>query len=1001
MRRWWLAVALAITVPAVVRAQGIPVRRPPVQRLPGDTGKARTDTTHRDSLGVVNWSPPDSVMQALMNQKGYTVTRYEGGVLSFDALTQAIQIVAGEKRKAAVQRGDQRAISDSLIGYSSENRNIRLTSCDSAGCGYVIVPGSGQAPISGKTTATYNLNERSGRINNASVAVPNGNNTWYVSPEIVKVEAGDSTKGIPARLYGTTASLTSCDDSILPDYHFEIGEIKKTHNLMVGRPAVLYIGDVPVMWLPFFFQDMRSGRKSGMLTPRFGVADIVRNSPTYRRDVENVGWYWALNNYMDASTWLDWRSSTGGSALGDPGWLRFNGQWRYKWRNRFLNGQLASSYTRERNGQTNLALSWNHTQQFSRNSTLTANMNYVTSTTLQRQNTFNPYAALQTISSSINYQQKVGPAQVSIGGTRKQYPGRDQVDQTFPTVSVSTTTIPVASWLTWTPGFHYSASQSLHIDQPGLFSERYSPNGLGGLDSVTVKRSSYQSQMAFDTPVQIFGWDLKNSFTIRDQQNLFPQEYVVYPNPRDTSVHEKRVFASTFRTDVDWTPSFTLPSLGGNLLGLSPSLGFQNVDPGAYWVRTERTGGQFVHQSKRATVGLSIAPTIYGLFPGIGPFSRFRHTISPQIGFSYAPAASVSDEYLAATGRTPEGYLGALAQKAVSLTLNQTIEAKLKSDDDTLNAGGASKAPPIKLLSLTMSSLTYDFERASHTHRPISGITSDNFSYSVNSDLLPGFSLNVGYSLFQGSPLSDSAVFKPFRNSVSASFSLSHDRNPFGFLFRMLGISHDSSAKPAGPASAANPDAEGQFANQLAQQPVAGMQSRNVLYLAPISRNWSATFNFSSARQRPPVGGTVIIADPTRYCAPYNDPSGASYNPAAYDLCIQQQSTTPTQDSPIPNTSAGGPVILNPPTSSLGSSIQFPLTDMWSAAWRTTYNFQQHQFASQDVQLVRQLHDWRATFSFTQSPNGNFSFSFQIALIAEPDLKFNYNRGTYRSGGAP
>jgi hypothetical protein len=217
----------------------------------------------------------------------------------------------------------------------------------------------------------------------------------------------------------------------------------------------------------------------------------------------------------------------------------------------------------------------------------------------------------------------------------------------------------------------------------------------------------------------------------------------------------------------------------------------------------------------------------------------------------------------------------------------------------------------------------------------------------------------------------------------------------------MLGFSQDSAAKPAGPPPAGGLNADQQFANQIAQQPVAGMGSRNTLFLAPVSRSWSASFNFSEARQRPPVGGTVILADPTRYCAPYNDPTSASYNPPAYALCIQQQSTTPTQDSPIPNTSAGGPVILNPPTSSLGSNIQFPLTDKWSASWRTTYNFQQHQFASQDVQLVRELHDWRAIFSFTQSPNGNFAFSFQIALTAEPDLKFNYNRGTYRSGGAP
>ena len=36
-------------------------------------------------------------------------------------------------------------------------------------------------------------------------------------------------------------------------------------------------------------------------------------------------------------------------------------------------------------------------------------------------------------------------------------------------------------------------------------------------------------------------------------------------------------------------------------------------------------------------------------------------------------------------------------------------------------------------------------------------------------------------------------------------------------------------------------------------------------------------------------------------------------------------------------------------------------------------------------------------FAFTQSPNGNFGFNFFIALKAQPDLKFDYNRQTYRA----
>ena len=65
------------------------------------------------------------------------------------------------------------------------------------------------------------------------------------------------------------------------------------------------------MWLPFIFQDMRSGRRSGVLTPRFGVSEMFRNSPTYRRHLENLGYYFAINDYMDAQVALDWRSGAG------------------------------------------------------------------------------------------------------------------------------------------------------------------------------------------------------------------------------------------------------------------------------------------------------------------------------------------------------------------------------------------------------------------------------------------------------------------------------------------------------------------------------------------------------------------------------------------------------------------------------------------------------------------------------------------------------------------
>src|SRR5262245_1966134 len=163
--------------------------------------------------------------------------------------------------------------------------------------------------------------------------------------------------------------MTSCPDSI-PDYHFEYGEAKRAGaNTLVARPAILYIKDIPVMWLPFIFSDTRSGRHSGILPPRFGVGDIIRNSPTYRRNIEHLVYYWALSDYADTSAWLDWRSGAGGESAQDPGWLRYNAEWQYKWINRFLAGRVGLGYTTMGNS-TNFAVSWGHQQEFSANSRL-------------------------------------------------------------------------------------------------------------------------------------------------------------------------------------------------------------------------------------------------------------------------------------------------------------------------------------------------------------------------------------------------------------------------------------------------------------------------------------------------------------------------------------------------------------------------------------------------------------------------------------------------------
>jgi hypothetical protein len=178
---------------------------------------------------------------------------------------------------------------------------------------------------------------------------------------------------------------------------------------------------------------------------------------------------------------------------------------------------------------------------------------------------------------------------------------------------------------------------------------------------------------------------------------------------------------------------------------------------------------------------------------------------------------------------------------------------------------------------------------------------------------------------------------------------------------------------------------------RLAVQPIAGTRARAAQFVVPPREGWQATFSFSSTRDRPPTGiGNIVEFSPEARCEPFR-----LVNPFAFQECVARERTNPSTESPFDEV-RGGTIYRVPPVTSLNSSIDFHLTPKWAASWQTTYDFVAHDFASHQVSLQRDLHDWRAVFAFNQSANGNFAFNFFIALKAQPDLKFDYNRATYR-----
>ncbi len=990
-----LAVVVVLLLGSVGQGAVAQIGRPSTPQRPVAGAGARRDTLARprgdslavrDTVGRANFAPPDSVMLRLLNTPGYSVTQYQGELISFDAVTRAIQLTT----KAIVQRDSQLVKSDT-IRYSGQGSEVRVGT-DSAGRSVFVSPG--QAPIVSRGPGTYDIASRRASVRDIRTSIPQSGETLQITGEqVVVVASRDSMKSAnDATYYLRDGTITACDDSI-PDYYFKAKEIKRTGSFVVARPAVLYIGDVPVMWLPFLFQDIRGGRHSGILSPNVGVSDIVRNSPSYRRQVEGLGYYWAISDFLDAQASFDWRSSAGQVDLNDIAFTRYNGEFRYRWLERYVTGNFATAYTIQGN-QRNSAVSWGHSQDFTRNSSLRMDLNYVSNTQIHRSTNVNPYAVLSTIRSSATYHQKLGPADFTLGGSRSQQPGRSQTDQTFPSFSVNTSPVNLGTWLTWTPSLSYTSHQVTGIDQPsslGLLLRQ-------GTDSIfgdTLRRNSYDSNLSFDTPLTLFGYAIGNRFTVTSSRHDFPDKETVF-GVRD-GVPVERIFSTTYDTRVDWTPSFTLPPIARNNYNLSASMALSNVDGNAYWIRNHRTGGQWVHQSKRPTFSVSASPTLFGLFDGFGPFTRIRHSISPGISFSYAPQADVSDSYLQAIGATragangqPNGYLGALRQNSLSFQLSTNVEAKTRSFNDSNPEAG----DKLKLLSLNFTSLAYDFERARFTKQAIRGLTTQNFGYTVGSDLLPGLALGVDYSLFEGSTISDSAKFSPFRERVTGSFSFSNTANPFAVFSRLFGR-----AVPPSQASTdqIQPPADNRYARQVASQPVAGRASRNAGFLPTATQGWQASFNFSAARQRPVTGSNVVDFDAAARCTLFN--TAELRRLGVYEQCLARESATPSTVVPIGSGLIGAPIYRYPNSTSLGSNVNFNITQHWAASWQTTYDFERRNFASQIVSLQRDLHDWRAIFAFTQSPTGSFAFNFLISLKAEPDLKFDYHKSTYKNEG--
>ncbi len=930
-----LLVFLGLGTAGRLGAQGRAPLVPPAPPSRADTSRMRSgppgagqgqavDTATARKLGLPtgptrHFPASDAVMDSLLKLKGFRVTQYVADTLIVAGDSEVI-FLRGE---AFVDRQGTKLEADSV--------RYREASCRLDATGDPRLFDQGTVMVGERMG--YDTCIRRGTVHSAFSDFRQGPATWYIRGDLA-VDSGST------RMYGASSDITS-DDHPVPDYHFAVGQMKWLNKrVMVARPAVLYVHDVPIMWLPFIFQDIRPGRRSGILVPRFGLNDLVRQNRNYQRHFSNIGYYWVVNNYVDLLGSADWYAGRN---------VTFHAQSRYKWLDRFVNGSLSYSRVDQIGSPaSSMQIGWQHQQSFDSRTTFNASVNYATQGTVLQQNSVDPFLATAQLSSQLNFNKRFDWGTLNVGGSRSQDLSSGLVSQSFPNVGLTPAPVNIGSSVTWSPGFSISNVQTFHSTPAQLLVP-----GAGGVpDTVALFPDSRQSALGFQTPLRFGRWNWANSFTVNQATGNLRREVDI----RDATAPgglRRVLYGSTFSTTVDWQTGINLPQIFSRTWKVQPGVNIVNAtSAGPFMLSNQFSHGAFVTQGKRLQFSAGLSPAFFGFLPGIGPLARIRHSISPIISYFFAPAARVDSAYSIALDPT-DTLLNSRSdpQQTISIGLSQNFEGKLRAaaKDSGVGGGGGpqqQQARKLRLLSVNTSAVQYNFEQAKQPGR--TGWQTQTLSNTFASDLLPNFSLSVVHDLWDGPVGLSSSQFSPFLTNVNASFAVSP--GTLRGVARLLGFHPGGEAgpPPAVPPPSTTPPgaAPPMFGGPTSGLGGLGMPGAGGGGGGP---GFSLNVTYSSTRIRPPK------------------PDNLGNVPAVASQAGQQQ---------------------------LNLNTSFKPTEKWQANWATSYDVVTRQFGQHVLRLERDLHRWHASFAFVKSPNGNFAFTFYVSLLDQPDIKFNYEQQT-------
>ena len=883
---------------------------------------------------------------------GYDATQYQGLAAEFDAQGGILVLHGDSTRRATLITRGNELTADSVIVYDEAAGEVR-------GLGTpVFTPAEGE-PVS-SSQIVFDLEQGRGSAFDARTRYNEGA-SWYVTGDLPSVSQD--------LVYGSETHFTSCDLEV-PHYHFAADEVKiVAGRILVARPVKLYFGDVPVAWLPFMAQSLARGRASGILTPRFSINDIVRTSGGYRRRVSNVGFYWAMSEYADATVAMDWFSDNFTSVTGSL---------RYAWTRQFLNGGVNVRRYWPNDGGSQLAFDTDHAWRMDERTNFRLSARYSSSTEFVRRNSFDPREVTQSINSTGGLDRRFDWGNISLSGNRDEYLSDDRIEMTLPQVQLNLSTITLfraptarARWwnnLTWSGGaggVRRTVDRTPQIGEVLRAADADLENTSGQVRSAFNLGNLSWSQSA--RVEQVAAFDVPLGTAAPAALGVSPTGRLLLA-PVDPAFVDGETLRDVTRTELTWQ---TQVGYQQRLIGsttLTPSL---TLSGNARRSDTLTAAlNQFVSGPARLTFGATLKSDLFGFFPGVGPFEAIRHKLSPEFQFNYAPEPTTTPLQQTVFGRT-----AIQPRQELSFTLSQTFEAKRRQTDPDSAAAAAPPAEPaspidtiggalatrpsarrqdiVTLLALRTSAVQYDFFEADTLGDALFGFKTTQISNQISSDFLRGLSVSMSHELFSEATveLPDGGTrqirnFDLHLSSLNFGFSLDNRSALFrGFgLFGGDEVADSVEVEPL-PGEEEEPEDPFRQASTATDEStiIPGTDRRGPedpreeqRRRAQAVGTWSANFDYSLTRPRLDARGDA--------------------------------------------------------RQMLGATFQLKPTNLWSLSWRTSYDLELGGFNDHMIRLTRDIHDWEAHFDFSQTAMGNWAFRFEVALKANQDIHFDYRQ---------